>query len=131
MSEPIAILTGPSPVIQLSGRWTIENLENLQKRATAVVSWQGRAITLDGSAIEQMDTNGAWLLHQIVSTARAQGKSIELVGLAQKVADLLALVGKRMERLGKVAAPAKQNLLEVIGRAVWAQTKDLLDCSPS
>ena len=75
---------GANTIFRLTGNWTTTSLALLEdevrhivETATSITS----PLTIDATGIESIDTNGAWLLLQIVQTFEHHGVAIERIGL--------------------------------------------------
>src|SRR5690348_5501326 len=78
---------------QFGGAWTLSHANALDQATTALRIGDG-AVTLDLSAIEMMDTAGAWLIMRTAERAGARGAKVQwiqppdaLMPLFQRVLD--------------------------------------------
>jgi len=77
--ESGAFFTLEPGVMKLGGRWTIETSVPLDQKLRALHIGSGSRIEIDGSALERLDSTGAWLL---VRTTRSLGASgCQIAGL--------------------------------------------------
>ncbi|QKQ26017.1 STAS domain-containing protein [Candidatus Reidiella endopervernicosa] len=91
-SGTIASLNEEGGVIHASGRWDVHHIDRLEKKLAA--GWQPdrRSTTLNASAIERLDTAGAWLLKRTLMQFEKSGYRIELQGMQQAHTTLIELI---------------------------------------
>jgi phospholipid/cholesterol/gamma-HCH transport system permease protein len=88
---------GDRLLIEAGGAWTLEELVRLDAaRQTLLVAAEadGAAARIDLAALDALDTAGAWLLHQLERNLESLGWRVELVGLRDGHAALLAEIGR-------------------------------------
>ena len=78
------------------GDWVTAGLEAVLEPLSAADAslGEGGAVTLDLSALGQIDTAGAWLLARTTRRAEGAGNAVQLVGADRDVAALIETVGK-------------------------------------
>lgn len=105
-----------------SGAWHVE-------AAAALPRLSGHTVrVLDGAAITQLDTNGAWLLLNAVRP-RASDPLPELRGFQPQHLSLLNLVAQHAAATEAKTEPPYPGLLETVGRGslvVWAHVTGLV-----
>jgi phospholipid/cholesterol/gamma-HCH transport system permease protein len=122
-------LTNGGARIYAAGSWTaaqVSALEPAVETATCAVSG-ARTLQLDLSAIDEIDTIGAWLLERMIRRVRQAGSDIETVGIRDRFTGL-------MEELRSVnqhpPAHEKQNpvllKLDQIGQSTVSSLQELL-----
>jgi phospholipid/cholesterol/gamma-HCH transport system permease protein len=88
---------GDRLLIEAGGAWTLEELVRLDAaRQTLLVAAEadGAAARIDLAALDALDTAGAWLLHQLERNLESLGWRVELAGLREGHAALLAEIGR-------------------------------------
>jgi len=76
--------------VSLSGAWTVANARDAEAAIGAVeVKGARNLVTLDLSAVSDIDTAGAWLVHRERAHAEFAGRRVELVGASERMAFLL------------------------------------------
>ena len=91
-------------VLRCIGPWTLPEIRTLEEQL-ATFSWpEEPELEWDASAIEAMDTAGAWLLQRTVQTLQNQGKCITLHDRRSEHAALLKMVST--EKLKTIPPPA-------------------------
>jgi phospholipid/cholesterol/gamma-HCH transport system permease protein len=88
---------GDRLLIEAGGAWTLEELVRLDAaRQTLLVAAEadGAAARIDLAALDALDTAGAWLLHQLERNLESLGWRVELAGLRDGHAALLAEIGR-------------------------------------
>ena len=114
-----------------AGAWTAEHahdLEPLVDRAERE-PLSVRAVGIDMSRVERLDTFGAWLLERLVRAFRAAGCQVKIVGLSDRYDGLI----KELHRVN--LQPARTARLEsrlavalaMVGRTMSDVWRDLLD----
>jgi phospholipid/cholesterol/gamma-HCH transport system permease protein len=73
----------------------------------------------DVSAIQALDTAGAWLLQRTLERLRQDGGRVELQGLQPKHAELLRMIAEDGARERSLVAPPTPGWLAQLGRLVW------------
>src|SRR3569623_652359 len=84
-------LSGESAQMYAAGSWTasqVTTLEPAVEAATRTVSG-ARVLRLDMSAIDEIDTIGAWLLERMIRHIRQAGSEIRTVGIRERFAGLI------------------------------------------
>lgn len=115
--------THPAPALDIAaerrrlccrGRWTVEGLGSLERRLERLRLRPGPAWELDTTAVSQLDSGGALLLHRLLVRLQRQGVAVSLSAVPPGHIALLDLVRgssqvdeppprplSRLERLGK------------------------------
>ncbi len=84
-------LTDDSGQMYAAGSWTasqVSTLEPVVEAATRSVSG-ARVLQLDMSAVDEIDTIGAWLLERMIRRIRQAGSEIQTVGTRERFAGLI------------------------------------------
>ena len=96
----------------LSGIWTTrtvalvdEEMRNAGKKAGF------QRISLDLSAVEKMDTAGAWLIERLISSNRKNGYDVTVGGESNVAAILLGAVSEATSRYGDSFSRNRSNIL--------------------
>lgn len=89
---------GGETVLALAGRLVIERLESVQRRLETLSG--GGSIVIDLSALEALDTAGAWLLVTLRARLEAEGARVTLAGVE----------GPRQQLIDTVAASLPEDL---------------------
>jgi phospholipid/cholesterol/gamma-HCH transport system permease protein len=114
-----------------AGVWTAEHAQALEPLVEQAERepLSVRAVGIDMSRVERIDTFGAWLLERLVRRVRAAGCEIKIVGLSDRYDGLIRelhqvnLQPARARRLeGRLAAA-----LAMVGRTMFEVWRDLLD----
>lgn len=82
-------------VIRCRGRWTLQNLADLERQSTALQWPHGAVAACDASQVTAMDTGGAVLLQEIIMDGRRRGQQLPLQGLQVEFAALLGRINSR------------------------------------
>src|SRR5712691_107434 len=114
-----------------AGVWTAEHAHDLEPLIEQVEREPPsvRAVGIDMSRVERIDTFGAWLLERLVRAFRAAGCQIKVVGLSDRYDGLikeLHHVNLQPPRLGR-AESALAAALAMVGRTMFEVGKDLAD----
>ncbi len=120
-------LTKQANVISCNGAWTLNGINELEPQLDKF-SWpQVPTITLEGSAVQTMDTAGALLLFRTKQSLETSGCTIILQGFSKHHSDLLAMVNSYASELQPISPLVSPNFLENIGRNTWQYFKQTID----
>ncbi len=116
-------------LLRLTGTWTV-NADGVEVRAAEITA-AGRErtnVALDLSAIDAMDTAGAWLINRSqAQIAEGQGKA-RIEGARQEHAILLHETAYRVfEQTAKPRTNFAIDFLAQVGRDVWVGFRDLFN----
>lgn len=113
--------------VYCSGAWTVHEALHLE-RQLAAVAWPdtGEAI-VDGSALTEMDTAGAWLLHRVIRSLEQAGRTVSVQGLRPEFQSLLQIIQAPAMETALRALPAiRPGMLEHVGRLAWGVGNHIL-----
>jgi phospholipid/cholesterol/gamma-HCH transport system permease protein len=88
-------------VLRAAGEWLVATAAALDDRLRRLQMPQGRRVTLDLSAVDRLDTAGAWLVLRTEHDLAARGNTVEIKNLHAEFAPLLAQL-----RAGGMLEPA-------------------------
>jgi phospholipid/cholesterol/gamma-HCH transport system permease protein len=125
MSQFIDFTQGDSTARCL-GNWTSSNLHKIDKRLTGF-GWPTDEVRIDLSALDELDTAGAWLLYSSIKVLESSGKQVFLLGADEQMDRLLTLVGDKSESVTNPPKPYIPGPLESIGRHGSKQIKQYLE----
>lgn len=97
------------------GAWTVDGLEDLDRRLERFHWPAVPELVLDGTAVAAMDTAGAWVLDRVARSLEAAGRRVQWKLRPQDEA-LLDMV-RRSAAAGPPPAKARPGLLPRLGRA--------------
>lgn len=101
--------------IRGGGDWTLDSISQLERQLDKF-SWpKVSTITFDGSAIQTMDTAGAWLLFRTKQALERAGQSVTLRGFSAEQSNLLQLMTNYAAKRQTIKLPQSPNFLENIG----------------
>jgi len=127
-SDPRACATQTSPhTLTLGGAWTARGLGGIAGQLDALQADRGTPLQVDASAIEQLDTAGAWVLHKLLNRLRAPGVEASIQGLNpdfERILQAVAAHAKTQALEPAAPAHAPPGLLERVGRqasSAWEQ----------
>jgi phospholipid/cholesterol/gamma-HCH transport system permease protein len=116
--------------VRLSGWWITRNaavVDAPMRRLGAAA--RGKRVELDLSAVERMDTAGAWLVERFLAAAETGGSSVDMRGQSEAAAILLDEV-RRTRDGGKPVPERRPNIvirmLEAVGRTMYAARDDFI-----
>ena len=78
-----------------SGNWTLPAITHLSEKIDTLTLPANTHLQIDVNAITQLDTAGAWILHQLIARLDAQKTSVDVVHLKEKQQNLLSLVSSQ------------------------------------
>jgi phospholipid/cholesterol/gamma-HCH transport system permease protein len=116
---------------ELSGAWTTRTVALVDAEMRKIErKTQGRAMVLDLSKVEKLDTAGAWLIDRLMTSLAQNGVEASVRGQSEVASVLLEAVSDASHREQDVTPPRLPNivirLLELLGRAVYAGRDDFL-----
>jgi phospholipid/cholesterol/gamma-HCH transport system permease protein len=128
-----AAISQPTPNdLALSGSWTARSITAVGPFLESLRIPAKTQVRADGSAMDAMDTAGAWVLQKLLLRLGAEGSVVSWQGLAPENARLLKEVANQVAGQADRAdspAPHAPNPLERIGRSAasaWEQVVAML-----
>jgi len=127
MTDTAANLKLTANIISCYGAWTLNNIGELELQLNQF-SWpQATTITLEGNAIQKMDTAGAWLLCRSKQELETNGCTIILHGFSKHHSDLLDMVNNYADQLQPIASLTSPSFLEKIGHNTLQSYNQIID----
>jgi len=116
-------------VVRAGGRWELAALAKLDATLRRLAPPpQPQRVEIDLSALEHLDTAGAWLVHRTQKTLTASGIAVEIAGASPAHAAILERVAES-DVAQDMARPEPHPVVEMIertGRVAIAQMRDAL-----
>ncbi len=112
------------------GTWTADHASELEPLIAQAETerWQVRAVGIDMSRVERLDTFGAWLLERLVRALREGGCETRVVGLSDRYRELIEEV--RNANLAPVSIEKPESRLAIalgmVGRTMFEVWYDLV-----
>ena len=117
--------SGSTAIWSCGGAWTIEHATRLDRELTVPAEAGSKAAILDLSAIDQLDTSGAWLISRHGKALADQGFSVET---KEGDPDLAALLKRVVETEDVLPAqPPQRNLSDKIAEVGAAAESILIE----
>jgi phospholipid/cholesterol/gamma-HCH transport system permease protein len=115
----------------LSGAWTTRTVALVDAEMRKIeLKTRGRAMVLDLSKVEKLDTAGAWLIDRLMTSLAQNGVETSIHGQSEAGSVLLDAVSDASHREHDVTQPKPLNViirvLELLGRGVYAGRDDFL-----
>ena len=118
--------SGGRTVLMAGGIWTVERADELS--ALVEVPAGGGSIAVDLSAVERLDTFGAWLLERLARNWRKAGGTAEITGVAPRFRGLLdELAGVNRTAVPVTRKGALMGALEYLGNGTVGFIDELVD----
>ncbi len=122
---------GDTLICALSGNWTTRRVHSVDHDVRALETRANvKALTVDVSGIQRIDTAGAWLIERLIAANAARGVETKVVGQSEASSILLDAVGEATRGKEAPTEPTRANFvirfLETIGRAVYAGRDDFI-----
>lgn len=131
--------------IRLAGAWVLARANELAGLLREI-SWPEGDLLIDGSAVEALDTAGAWLLFRTMRGLEREGRKLALQGLKPEFASLMSMIAARgveaaviqprvfpwLERLGRNSLGHLEQatgMLAFIGEAAMAALRMIVQPS--
>jgi phospholipid/cholesterol/gamma-HCH transport system permease protein len=108
-------------VVSAGGEWTVAEAAGLERAIAVLTPGTAARVCFDLSALERVDTAGAWLLQRAARRCREAGAETEFRGLADRFRPLFDLVAANRDCAAETELPrgAILALLERVGRAAF------------
>ncbi len=104
------------------GQWTLSSISTLEAQLKAVIRQSAKVMKIDAGDIDEMDSAGALLLHNLINRIKALGQSVSVVGLSDKHQSSLGLVAQEIRKVKSISKKEpKHNILYLVG--LWAVDK--------
>jgi phospholipid/cholesterol/gamma-HCH transport system permease protein len=87
--------SGDALTLHLSGRWSIDNIAQVEAALTDFKVAGSQHIRVDYSKLEALDLSGAWLLHKHLEQVAAAGGTIEFIGKPPAHFDFIDEIARR------------------------------------
>jgi phospholipid/cholesterol/gamma-HCH transport system permease protein len=91
-----AIAQPTAQTLVLSGCWSASALGTLEPLLSSLRVGGEAPLLADASAVEELDTAGAWLLQKLLARLHSQGTEVRLDGLRPEFAKLLTLITEQI-----------------------------------
>jgi phospholipid/cholesterol/gamma-HCH transport system permease protein len=117
-------------VLSLSGRWIVGGGRQLEAAGASLLSLakDARRVILDLSALERMDTAGAWFIDRARDELAAAGATVSCRGERPEQDLLLKEAGYRPPEASTRVPPAHTlALLSAVGETVYGSGEDFID----
>jgi phospholipid/cholesterol/gamma-HCH transport system permease protein len=108
-------------MIRCRGRWTLQNLADLERQVASLRWPEGAVAPCDTSQVTAMDTGGAVLLQEIMADGRRRGQQVALRGLQEDFSALLARIDGQIRRVDAGASAAPMGRVARFGQTLWKQ----------
>jgi phospholipid/cholesterol/gamma-HCH transport system permease protein len=109
--------------VRCRGAWTVHGLGQVERRLERLAWPEAGEVVIDATAVEAMDTAGAWLLCRAARALERDGHAV-ILRLRRDDEGLLGVVGPVAEA-GTPRAEARGPLLEALGRRSWRAASEL------
>jgi phospholipid/cholesterol/gamma-HCH transport system permease protein len=93
--EPAALAQTSPELLTLAGSWTAQGMGALARLIDPLRLPAGVTAVVDASAVQALDTAGAWLLQRLLQGLRAEGGTVTVQGLRPALVKLLEVVEKQ------------------------------------
>ncbi|WP_149747431.1 MlaE family lipid ABC transporter permease subunit [Rhizobium sp. RU35A] len=113
---------GTGQRLVLSGDWRSRGISSVINQLLAIEKKGGEGrLELDVSAMEHVDTAGAWLIRRLVSARQQAGADVVLIGASDALKDLLEVLPETTPApaaAGAARATLFQRIFDPVGRTV-------------
>ena len=96
-------------VFKAGGRWTIAQSAKLDQDLKNIEAGAGRPITMDASAIERLDSTGAWLLLRTRRALEGAGHEVGALTVPERYTNLLQNLERETQTDGKRVRAARMS----------------------
>ncbi len=115
--------------LKLTGNWRNHGISKVLPKLGKIESAKANGrLEVDVSAIDGIDTSGAWLMQRLMSNQRAAGGEAKLVGADPKLRELMDVLPEKTPAPEKKADESTlfQRMFEPTGKAMVALAQDLV-----
>lgn len=113
-TQPYIASVAGENAVHCRGLWVLPHIKALQGTLDGFVWPLGDNLVIDCTAVQSMDTAGAWLLHSTRRKLEQEGKALTLVGLKPEFSSLLGMIEAHGAE-ASVAMPPVIGWLEQLG----------------
>ncbi len=120
---------GDRLLLTAGGSWLISTLADIDTRLRDLAPGSVRQARIDLSAIEALDTTGAWILHRTLKQLRASGLAAEFAGVGRAHREMLELIERddveqtlEREEISPIVAMVRR-----VGEAAYAVCDEAAD----
>ena len=118
-----------SHVVRLSGPWTTRTVAQVDAAVRKIEKDSNiKSLRIDLTAVNRIDTAGAWLIQRLLARLRARGIEPQVIGQSDAARILLKAVGDAASRDSDSPPAARSNMvihaLESLGRAMVNLSQD-------
>lgn len=101
VSQPatIEVIDQEEAILHCAGTWNILGVGDLDRHFTEIHWPTASTVHIDASAIDVMDSAGAWLLEKCIIALQSQDKQVSLTGVRESHGLLLKLVRSEVEAI--------------------------------
>ncbi len=126
-----AVQCGDAFACTFSGIWTTRTVAIVDAKMRKIEACNGfRHLVLDLSAIEKIDTAGAWIIDRLVNANEKKGVEVKIKGLSKAIDILLGAIGDIVRRDSDAVEHRQPNIiihtLEAVGERVYEMCNDFL-----
>lgn len=120
MSNQVALIKLPTSddnIIRCQGYWDINSISELDQSVSALELPSKNTLIIDGSAIQKMDSVGAWVLEKFIDKFHDAGKQIHYRGFSSAHETLLRIISEEVETLkAPLVRHKRPNWLHRVGK---------------
>jgi phospholipid/cholesterol/gamma-HCH transport system permease protein len=113
-----AIWVSDNGTLHCQGDWSLRYLSSLERQIASLSIQPRPTIVCDASAIQAMDTAGAWLLRRTLERLQQKGCGIDVIGLAPDHDALMQTTAKNWPRAAALPQSARRNWLDDMAKSV-------------
>jgi len=107
------------------GDWNLIHLTHLQSNLTAISLPTSGDITVNGEAIDKIDSAGAWLLIQLQDKLKQNGVRVKRIHFSEQADKLLSIINEKLADHTEPPVTKKPGFLAVLGCNTLVQLKGL------
>lgn len=96
---PQTIVQGKGELIQCRGDWITTKIDGITQQFRYLKYVAAPQVEVDASAIQKMDTVGAWILNELITQLKSANKKVTLQGLSKEHQTIYTIVQKQKPEL--------------------------------
>ncbi len=78
--------------VSIGGTWTVPTVESLRDQIAAITAPSSSSVRVDVSALDKLDSAGAWTLYHLRKSLQSKGQTVEVTGIQDRHEPLFKIV---------------------------------------
>jgi len=114
--------------LNCDGDWTLSYLTTVETQITKLPAINNKNLTINGEAIDSMDSTGAWILYQLIQALEKKGNKVQLNNFSKEQQSLLKLIKDEITKTSEpIPTIKKLPWVEQLGKNTVFRTQQCKD----